>query len=252
VILESLNLNRYAKVGGQPSVSQNTIYELEIPFPPLEIQQEIVEELESYQKIIDGAKQVLENYKVQIVINPEWDIVNLSDISEIIMGQSPPGDTYNQDGQGIPLINGPVEFGPTSFSTTIKSKFTTYLTKLCKANDLLLCVRGSTTGRINIAGFDACIGRGVAAIRSEKYQKYINFYISTIQKEIYDLGSGSTFPNVTSQDLNNIKIPLPPVEEQQQIIMHIEEEQKLVDANKRLIEIFEQKIKDKIAEVWGE
>ncbi|HYT42636.1 MAG TPA: N-6 DNA methylase, partial [Methylomirabilota bacterium] len=233
--------------GGLQRLPMGFISEFQIPLPPIEVQQEIVAELESYQKIIDGARQVLEYYKIQIPISSKWNEVNLGDISEIIMGQSPLGETYNQRGEGIPLINGPVEFGPTPFSKTIKSKFTTQPTKLCKVNDLILCVRGSTTGRMNIAGFDACIGRGVAAIRSEKYQKYINFYISSIQKEIYDLGSGSTFPNVTAQDIHNIKVPLPPKEDHQKIVERLEEEQKLVVGNKKLIEIFEQKIKDKIA-----
>ena len=58
-----------------------------------------------------------------------WICINLEDISEIVMGQSPPGDSYNQEEQGIPLINGPVEFGPTPFSKTIRLKFTTKPTK---------------------------------------------------------------------------------------------------------------------------
>ncbi len=77
------------------------------------------------------------------------------------MGQSPPGDTYNENNEGVPLINGPVEFGPDPFSETIIGKFTTAPSKMCKKGDLLICVRGATTGRTNIAGFDACIGRGV-------------------------------------------------------------------------------------------
>ena len=46
---------------------------------------------------------------------------------------------------------------------------------MCKEGDLLICVRGSTTGRTNIAGFDACIGRGVAAIRPFIFDKYIHY-----------------------------------------------------------------------------
>ena len=91
-----------------------------------------------------------------------WILSNIGTASEVIMGQSPPGDSYNQDGFGVPLINGPVEFGPTPFSKTLKTKFTTEPKKMCKENDLILCVRGSTTGRMNISGFDGCVGRGVA------------------------------------------------------------------------------------------
>ena len=141
----------------------------------------------------------------------------------MIMGQSPDGSTYNTDGIGIPLINGPVEFGPGHFSKTIKSKFTTAPTKLCKEGDLILCVRGSTTGRTNIAGFDACIGRGVAAIRYTKYQAWINHYINSIRAKIYKLGTGSTFPNISSAILANLLVPLPPLPEQQRIVAILDE-----------------------------
>lgn len=150
-----------------------------------------------------------------------WACTRLSEVSEIIMGQSPPGSSYNQE-EGTPLINGPVEFGPTPFSKTVKSKFTTKPTKMCKEMDLLICVRGSTTGRMNIAGFDACIGRGVAAVRAIVYQNYINFFVHSIEDKILDSGTGSTFPNVTISTLSEILVPFPPLPEQQRIVSAIE------------------------------
>jgi type I restriction enzyme M protein len=236
----------------QAGVRPDDLKQIKIPLPPLDVQKAIVAEIDSYQKIIDGARQVVDNYKPTIKIDPEWEIVQLGEICTIIMGQSPPGESYNKQGNGMPLINGPVEFGPTPFSKTIKTKFTTKPTKICNKNDLILCVRGSTTGRMNIAGFDACIGRGVAAIQAVKYQKYINYFISSIQQKIYDLGTCSTFPNITAQELFRIKVPLPPIEEQKKIVAQIETEQEMVNADKKLIEIYQQKIKGKIAEVWGE
>ncbi|WP_062399214.1 restriction endonuclease subunit S [Methanogenium cariaci] len=89
-----------------------------------------------------------------------WVWTRLGDVSEIVMGNSPPGTTYNSTGNGCPLINGPVEFSFGPFGKTIETKYTTAPTKMCRKGDLLLCVRGSTTGRTNVAGFDSCIGRG--------------------------------------------------------------------------------------------
>jgi restriction endonuclease S subunit len=134
------------------------------------------------------------------------------------MGTSPPGDTYNMTGEGVPLINGPVEFSSGSFGKTVRTKFTTAPNKLCKESDLVLCVRGSTTGKMNIAGFDACIGRGVAAIRAKEYQPWINFFIRSKRDDIYSLGTGATFPNISTANLADLKILVPPLPEQRRIV----------------------------------
>ncbi|AFZ00429.1 restriction endonuclease subunit S [Calothrix sp. PCC 6303] len=172
-----------------------------------------------------------------------WAYSELRDVAEIIMGQSPPGDSYNQDGIGVPLINGPVEFGPRPFSKTIRSKFTTQPTRMCKKDDLILCVRGSTTGRINIAGFDASIGRGVAAIRSLLYQEYLNIFIHAIREQIYNRGTGSTFPNVSNEAVSSIIVPLPPLPEQHRIVAKIEELFTQLDTGVELLKKVKAKLK---------
>lgn len=179
---------------------------------------------ENTEKNLQDAKELFESYLQGIFSNfgEGWERKKLGQVCEIIMGQSPDGSTYNTTGSGTPLINGPVEFGRGDFYKTIKSKFTTAPTKLCKKDDLILCVRGSTTGRTNIAGFDACIGRGVAAIRYEKNQIWINYYIRSLKKKIYQLGTGSTFPNVSGSILANLLIPLPSLDVQDSIISKLE------------------------------
>ncbi|MEO8324546.1 MAG: restriction endonuclease subunit S [Nitrospirota bacterium] len=152
-----------------------------------------------------------------------WPTKRLGDVCEIIMGQSPDGDSYNTTGEGVPLINGPVEFSKESFGETIRSKFTTQPTKYCKEGDLILCVRGSTTGRMNIAGFDACVGRGVAAIRAKQYQPWINHFISSKRNEIHGKGLGATFPNVSGGTLANFELIVPPLPEQRRIVGILDE-----------------------------
>src|ERR1035437_772764 len=152
-----------------------------------------------------------------------WQQRTLGEVCEIIMGQSPNGDSYNVAGDGVPLINGPVEFSQGAFGKTICSKFTTQPTKLCRENDLILCVRGSTTGRMNIAGFDACVGRGVAAIRAKEYQPWINHFIRSKRDDIHRLGTGATFPNVSGTMLCKLKLPVPPLPEQQRIVGILDE-----------------------------
>src|SRR5690606_13042558 len=65
--------------------------------------------------------------------------------------------------------------------------------------------------------------RGVAAIRARTYQPYINWYVHFLQDDIYRLGTGSTFPNVTFNQLAAIPVPVPPVDEQQRIVSKVDE-----------------------------
>ena len=237
--------------GAQGNISSEEIVKFMIPLPLIETQNQIVEEFDSYQKVIDGCRQVVENYKPSIDIDPSWKNIELDSISEITMGQSPKGDTYNKEKKGVPLINGPVEFGPDPFSKTIKRQYTSKPTKMCKVGDLILCVRGSTTGRINIAGFDACIGRGVASIHSKESQQWINYVINSYRQKIFNLGVGSTFPNVSKDVLNRLKIPFPSKEIQKEIIQKLDYEMSIVSENKKLLKTFEEKIINKINKIWS-
>lgn len=158
-----------------------------------------------------------------------WQWCQLGEISEIIMGNSPPGDTYNTYGDGVPLINGPTEFSKSPLGKTIVSQYTTQPTKFCKENDLLICVRGATTGRTNIAGCDACVGRGVAVIRSPSIQSYLNLFILTKAQQILSMGTGSTFPSISQNDLLTIPVPLPPLAEQHRIVAKVDRLMALCD-----------------------
>src|SRR5574340_467387 len=96
----------------------------------------------------------------------------LGSIAEIIMGQSPPGETCNRSGKGLPLLNGPTEFGQSKPSPV---QFTTDPRKRARLGDILFCVRGSTTGRMNWADQEYAIGRGIAAIRHKKGREFQAF-----------------------------------------------------------------------------
>ena len=207
-----------------PAVSDSDIKRHRLPLPLLPEQKRIVEILDEAFEAIDkaianternirNAEELIRNRVSEIFSEAKlkWPTSTLEEVSGITMGQSPPGISYNSSGNGVPLVNGPVEFGGLHpFSRTVASKFTTKPTKLCQKGDLILCVRGSTTGRMNIAGYDSCIGRGVAAISPKHSQDWIYRYISFIQGEIFALGTGSTFPNISKKSLGSIVIPIPP------------------------------------------
>lgn len=183
----------------------------------------ILEALEGKSKKLPS----LEKSDISIPIG--WLRCRLADIALVVMGNSPPGSTYNSDGDGIPLINGPVEFSPEPFGSTVIRQYTTAPTRLCKKGDLLVCVRGATTGRTNIAGFDACIGRGVALVRGWEAQNYLNYLLWRLGAELLQQGKGTTFPSISYNDLAGLEILLPPIAEQKRIVAKVDELMGLCD-----------------------
>lgn len=131
-----------------------------------------------------------------------WHWGRLSEIADVTAGQSPAGEFYNEDGKGVPMLNGPTEFTDLH---PIPVQYTTKTTKLCEVGDILFTVRGSSTGRMNIADQKYCIGRGIAAIRNKQSSDidFIYFTLITIAEKILAeaKGSGTTFPNVNRGEL---------------------------------------------------
>lgn len=131
-----------------------------------------------------------------------WHWGRLSEIADVIAGQSPAGEYYNENGKGVPMLNGPTEFTDLH---PIPVQYTTKTTKLCEVGDILFTVRGSSTGRMNIADQPYCIGRGIAAIRNKEGSDidFIFYTLITIAEKILAeaRGSGTTFPNVNRGEL---------------------------------------------------
>ena len=150
------------------------------------------------------------------VIPEEWEAPRLGEAADVLMGQSPSGASYNRSGIGVPLINGPTEF---TEKHPVKIQWTSEPTKYCRKGDVLLCVRGSSTGRMNISDDEYCIGRGVAAIRAKSGADtpFITYQVASAVQEILALTTGSTFPNIDGKSIRAIQISLPPLPEQRAI-----------------------------------
>ena len=240
-------------------VSREFVKEIEIPLPPLDIQQQIVTEIEAYQKIIDGAKQIVNNYKPTISIKPEWEMVELGKISKLIGGSTP--------SIANPLFwdNGTIDWITCSdFSQNdmyLKDSIRKITEKAVKESSTnivpaytLIMVTRVSLGKFAFVTKPTAINQDLTALivdESKTDKKYIYLYLLSISDRIVNEGHGATVKGVTRDYVKEIPVPLPSLEEQTIIVQRIEEEQSLVNSNKRLIEIFEQKIKNKINEVWG-
>ena len=142
--------------------------------------------------------------------------VSLGEISTIVAGQSPPGSTYNEAGVGIPFFQGKADFGEVH---PIARKYCTQPKKIAEKGDILISIR-APVGPTNIASERCCIGRGLAAIRPDEAVALRDFVHWSIVHNTADLvakGQGSTFTAIGKSDLEALRFPLPPLDEQRRI-----------------------------------
>jgi len=238
---------------------------VKFPLPPLSIQEEIVAEIEGYQKIIDGAKMVVENYKPKIDIDPEWEMVELSDVCEhITKGTTPTTNGFKWQETGVKFIkieninpDGTISHNKLSF---IDSECHENLRRSqLKENDILFSIAGTKMGIVGIVDpslIPSNTNQALAIIRSKGDVNAIflkHYLMSTnVQNDMERIKVGVAQSNLSLKQVEAIKIPKINSNMQLQIVARIEKEQSLVNANKELIGIFEQKIKDRIGKVWGE
>ncbi len=150
-------------------------------------------------------------------IPADWEVVRLGEVAEVIMGQSPPGSHCNRAGNGVPLLNGPTEYGP---DHPEPAQWTTDARKMSREGDVLFCVRGATAGRMNWADRDYAIGRGVAAIRHRSglsFQRFLRALVDYNLPELLSVVTGSTFPNLSYDQIAQLRVPGIPVAEQRTI-----------------------------------
>jgi hypothetical protein len=181
--------------------------------------------------------------------NTIWPKVQLGTVAEVISGQSPEGKFYNDFREGMAFYQGKTEFGETYLGNP--KKWTTQITKVAQPGDILMSVR-APVGPVNITLNEICIGRGIAAIRSVgANQKYL-FHILKSMESIITGGGGAVFDSISRTQIEEIEIPLPPLEVQEQIVDEIEFEETQIDSAKKLIETYEARIKAVIAKLWSE
>jgi len=154
-------------------------------------------------------------------IPKDWQWRKLIETSKIILGQSPSSDTYNTDNEGLPFYQGKAEFGAL-YPTPVK--WCSAPKKIAQSGDILISVR-APVGPTNICQEKSCIGRGLAAIRTKEdvYNKYVFYYLRSIQDKWDKKSTGTTFKAITGAVLHNQEIPIPPFGEQREIVQKIEE-----------------------------
>ena len=247
-------------------ITKGAFDSIKIPLPPLSVQKGIVEEIESYQKIIDGAKQIVDNYKPTIKIDAEWKKYNIGDLYDIGYGVTI-SIPQNEDENGIKIIS-TAEVGldgSLDLSEIRKVKYDDKYQKfILKPNTLLFNWRNAPKHVGKTALFENADDNYISASfllslinKNETVvdNKFMWCILNNLRETGYFMRNSRQAVNQTNFNgdmLSKTEVSLPDIDTQKRIVAMIEEEMAIVEQNKRLIEIFEQKIADKISEVWGE
>ncbi|MBM2834234.1 MAG: Restriction endonuclease subunit [Candidatus Brocadiaceae bacterium] len=150
-----------------------------------------------------------------------WEKKRIGDVCKVIAGQSPEGKYYNEDGKGMPFYQGKKEYGDKYIGEP--TTWTTIVTKEAEAGDILMSVR-APVGPINFSTQKICIGRGLAAIRATKLIDKEFLYSFLLKHETEIVGNtGAVFNSINKAQIEAIKIPLPPLPEQQRIVAILDE-----------------------------
>ncbi len=246
---------------GQAGINAKSLSEFGIPLPPLEVQKEIVAEIDGYQKVIDGARAVLDNYRPHIPIHPDWPMVEIGGVCVVERGASPrPIHAFVTDApDGVNWIKiGDAEVGA-KYITHTKERITpdgAAKSRHVKPGDFILS-NSMSFGRPYIMAIEGCIHDGWLLLRDTSDDLDRDYLYSILGSDVVlqqfeRAATGGVVNNLNSELVRNVKIPLPPLATQQAIVAEIEAEQAMVAANRDLIARFEKKIQATLARVWGE
>ncbi|HBB9938395.1 restriction endonuclease subunit S [Enterobacter cloacae] len=165
------------------------------------------------QQLLTGKKRLLNENGDRFI--GEWCTCTLSEVAHIIMGSSPKSEAYNDNGLGLPLIQGNADI---KCRVSCPRVYTSDITKECTPGDILLSVR-APVGTVALSQHKACIGRGISAIKSKRKmsQSFLYQWFLWFEPKWCYLSQGSTFESINSDDIKTLKLSVPNFEEQQKI-----------------------------------
>lgn len=245
----------FASGSATKTITKNDVRKLKILTPPLPEQQKIAKILTTWDKAIDTTERLIKNSTQQKKalmqqlltgkkrllddngkpFEGEWEKVKLSDIANISMGSSPKSAAYNDEGVGLPLLQGNADIKNRKSAPRI---YTSQITRECQIGDILLSVR-APVGTVALSEHHACIGRGISSIRAKKKhsQDFLYQLMLDFEPRWRAFSQGSTFEAVNSNDIKSLSLNVPNFKEQQKIAAV------LTNADKE-IELLEQQLAD--------
>jgi len=229
-MLTKINLEQLMSDSAVPGLNIHFLESVRIPYPQLHEQSRIATVLSWFDDFIETKKkqnEILKKTAMAIFkrwfidfepfsdnefvdsalgkMPKSWEIGKLSDVCEIIMGQSPPSEYYNREGEGSAFIQGKGQFGRYTPNTDV---FCSGTGKRAKPRDILLTVR-APIGELNIADAEYIIGRGLASLRSETWV-FVYLYLLSNKELLKASERGTTFDAIIKPELESFPLVKPP------------------------------------------
>lgn len=242
----------------QKNLSTEWLKRFKIPLPPLSMQKEIVSELDSYEKIIRGARQVIDNWEPSVAINPNWEKVRLGEVFKTSSGGTPLKSKTEFYNGTIPWLgSGEVSQGHISSAKNYitEAGLKGSSAKIFPPNTVLIAMYGATVGRVGILDIESSTNQAVCGIfpnPQKALPEFIYLLMTGFRERLIALSVGGAQPNISQSIIRELEIHLPPLEVQEAIVKELLIEQAAIKSNEQLIANYRKKIEAKIAEVWGE
>lgn len=259
---ESMQLQKLGNT--MPYIKLGMLETFKVPFPPFEIQERIVAELDGYESIITGAKQITESWKPRVDIDPRWKMVKLGEIVDLVRGV-----VYSKadevDSGGYKVLRAMnITLGGNVLLDDVKQiskKLKLKDQQRLKEGDIFICLASGSKNHVGKVAYieedtDFYFGGFMGSIRVNKEDvipRFVYFCLRDWRFNDYlrDAVSGANINNLNAGILGGFEIPLPPLTDQKKIVDKIETERTFIEGNKRLIEIYEQKTKEVLEGLWN-
>ena len=225
-------IDAIAKGTAQKAVPISLIKDISLSIPPVQYQQKVVDILSAYDNLIENNQKQIKlleeaaqrlykewfvdlrfpGHEITPIVDgvPEgWSYANLKEIADVVMGQSPKSEFYNNKNQGLPFHQGVGSYGD---RFVIDNTYSTSYTRIAKENSILFSVR-APVGRMNITKNQVVIGRGLASIIHKKgLQSFLFYQLKDMFYKDNLVGNGSIFASISKNELLQLKLLVPSFE----------------------------------------
>lgn len=259
-IMKNIDAIEYVNDPSYPSLNLDRIKDMKIPVPSIEVQQTHLYDLESYQEIINGCKKIIDNFRPTIDIDPEWETVLLGEVATTQYGTSKKSKHKGK----VPvlrmgnLFNGEINYGDLVYSDNDEDIHKYNL----EENDILFNRSNSPelVGKASIfRGYNTpIIFAGYLVRVTVNTQMILPEYLNSILNSNYgirlnnkNVSISGNQANINATKLKSYPIPLPDISTQSKIVKKLNQEREIIDANKKLIQIYKDKVGDRINKIWG-